>query len=1028
MKSLSTLALLASLLIILTASNVYAQQYRFNNISVEGGLSQSQVLTVHQDELGEIWIGTASGGISVFDGLDFHYISQKDGIPSNTIYDISSLGDGNIAVSTFEGVAVVSHDTIFSYSSKEGLPESLSYCTLKSSDGRIWIGTANGICFLNNGKIEVPKDHLLDGRAVFKIQETSNGEMWFSTIGDGAYRLKNGEFQHFGMDEGLPGVNVNGVFSRGDSTLIFTFDGIAVLAGDSIHQFNPNHPLSKDLVFSCMEDSRGELWFATKQGLYLWGKNSRYYTLEDGISGKVMCCLLEDREGNIWAGSRDKGVSRISRKMFENLDVSNGLPDNSINRILSMPDSSVWIASDRGVTVHHPDGRLENIGKRYALQTRTIRCMYDDGEGTVYMGTEMGVYSFSQDKLKKIYNPSGTTYFVQDISSWNDTVFAATNEGMAYIKGSRLIRYALSGLPNVVINQFLVDKNGKLWIGTNEQGLWRVDNNKAVRITEAEGLKAKTVKALMSDRQGRVWCASNSGLYIYDKGRFSSISTEDGLSSNSAVSIIQLNDTTFWTGLNKGANRFVYYDNKVQSIDVFGVEDGFNGQESNPRAIQIDYTGRIWFGTNGGVNIFNPENDVRNQMPPITRISGVKLFMQEVDWSDFSVEIDENGLPIDLELDYDKNNLSFQFKGVSHVNPDLIKYKYRLLGESQDWIETQERKAGYSNLEHGKYTFEVIACNSDGAWNSIPVTFSFVILPPFWKTWWFYGICFLIVAAAIFSYFKIRTANTKITQINELLTEQKDIISRKNKDIMDSIHYAKRIQDAVLPAAEEIDLPHTFVFNRPKDVVSGDFYWFYNKGNLSLFAVADCTGHGVPGAFMSIIGHNNLNKIVGEQGIYEPALILEKLNAEISSTLNRRPEDGPVRDGLDISLCCFHRDTEIMEFAGAFHPFLLWRMGELQVIKGDRVPIGSGNIGKKYTNHSIQLLKGDMIYLHTDGIVDQFGGEKGKKYKSVRLRKFLIKIGKMPISEQRNALIREFETWKIDQEQVDDVLVLGTRL
>jgi len=1028
MKSFATLTLSFCLSLLVTTVPVLCQQYRFNNISVEAGLSQSQVLAVHQDEFGEVWIGTASGGISIFDGINFRYLSQKDGIPSNTIYDITSIGNGEVAVSTFEGVAVVGKDSLWSYTVKEGLPENLTYCTLKSEDGRIWIGTSNGICFLKDGKIEVPKDHLLDGKAVFKIQESSSGEMWFSTIGDGIYRLKNGDFTHFGMDEGLPGVNVNGIFNQGDSTLIFTFDGISVLRGDSLSAFNPDHPLSKDLVFSAMKDSKGVIWFATKAGIYQWGENSRYYNVNDGISGRLMCCLLEDREGNIWAGSRENGVSRISRKMFQNLDVSNGLPDNSINRILSMPDSSVWIASDRGITVHHPDGRLENIGKKYALQTRTIRCMYDDGNGTVYLGTKKGVYSYENNKLKKIYNPSGTTYFIQDISSWNDTIFAATNEGIAYVKGSRLIQYALNGLPQVVINQFLVDKNGKLWIGTNEQGLWRVDNNRAVRISENDGLKAKTVKALISDKQGRVWCASNSGLYIYDKGRFTSINTEDGLSSNSAVSITQLNDTTFWIGLNKGANRFVYYDNKVRAIDVYGVEDGFNGQESNPRAIQVDQFGQIWFGTNGGVNIFNPESDVRNALPPITRIVGLKLFMQEIDWSEFCEGFDHSGLPKKLSLPYDKNNISFQFKGVSHVNPELIKYKYRLLGENDEWIETPERKANYSNLSHGQYTFEILACNSDGAWNENAVSFSFVILPPFWKTWWFYGICLLIIAAAIFSYFKIRTANTKITQINELLTEQKDIISRKNKDIMDSIHYAKRIQDAVLPAAEEIELPHTFVFNRPKDVVSGDFYWFYNKGNLSLFAVADCTGHGVPGAFMSIIGHNNLNKIVGEQGIYEPAKILEQLNIEISSTLNRRVDDGPVRDGLDISLCCFHRDTEVMEFAGAFHPFLLWRMGELQIFKGDRYPIGSGNLGNKYTNHTVQLLKGDMIYLHTDGIVDQFGGEQGKKYKSVRLRKFLVKIGKMPIAEQRNALIREFETWRTDQEQVDDVLVLGTRL
>jgi serine phosphatase RsbU (regulator of sigma subunit) len=405
------------------------------------------------------------------------------------------------------------------------------------------------------------------------------------------------------------------------------------------------------------------------------------------------------------------------------------------------------------------------------------------------------------------------------------------------------------------------------------------------------------------------------------------------------------------------------------------------------------------------------------------------MFMQATDWNEYADEFDLSGLPMDLVLAYDKNNISFVFKGVSQVSPENVKYRYRLIGEHNDWIETSERRVDYSNLSHGTFTFEVQAANSDGVWSSNACSFTFSIDPPFWKTWWFYFICVSIVFAGIFSYFKIRNANTKITEINQILSEQKDIISQKNKDIMDSIHYAKRIQDAVLPPPDEIDLPKTFIFFRPRDVVSGDFYWFYNKGNLSLFAVADCTGHGVPGAFMSIIGYNLMDKIVGEHHIYEPAAILERLSEEVSRTLNKRLEsEGPVRDGMDISVCCFHRDTEELEYAGAVHPLIIWRDGNLQIIKGDRISIGKNYNDFKYTNHKVQLHKGDMLYLYTDGFIDQFGGDRGKKYKSLHFREFIERVGKYPVEQQSNMMIREFESWKGKHEQVDDVLVLGTLL
>jgi len=481
--------------------------------------------------------------------------------------------------------------------------------------------------------------------------------------------------------------------------------------------------------------------------------------------------------------------------------------------------------------------------------------------------------------------------------------------------------------------------------------------------------------------------------------------------------------------MSRGVSRLTFRGDSLVATRTYGVNDGFENMDCNPRAVFLNQDGRIWFGTNGGINVYHPEFDRVNTKPPKLRFTEVLLFQAETDWSEWA-EITFDGIPINPDLPYDKNHISFRFKGVTHVNPEEVVYRYRLVGQTNDWIVTKDRKADYNNLPPGDYRFEVSCTNKDGFSTSQPLVLEFTIRPPFWQTWWFYLIIVTIIAGGIYSYLRIRSANFKITQINQELNVQKEIISSKNKDIMDSIYYAKRIQDAVLPPTTVPDFPGTFVFFKPKDVVSGDFYWFYHIDGLRLFAAADCTGHGVPGAFMSIIGYNLLDKIAGEYNIYEPAKILDKLNDEISRTLHQKSADkDQIRDGMDMALICHNTHNNTLEFAGAVNPLWLMRAGALETIKGDRMPIGTRDIyNKKYTNHVISLQPGDLIYLYTDGIIDQFGANGGGKFKTRRLKDLLEKISHLSTEAQLRAIESEFESWKGDEEQLDDLLVIGCQI
>ena len=224
-------------------------------------------------------------------------------------------------------------------------------------------------------------------------------------------------------------------------------------------------------------------------------------------------------------------------------------------------------------------------------------------------------------------------------------------------------------------------------------------------------------------------------------------------------------------------------------------------------------------------------------------------------------------------------------------------------------------------------------------------------------------------------------------------------------------------------------LPYSFVLYKPKDIVSGDFYWMDSKNGWSYFAAVDCTGHGVPGAFMSIVGHNLLKDTLKNTDLVSPALIMDTLNEGVANTLHTHSSEQKTKDGMDMALCAINYDTLELQFAAAFNPLYLIRNGELTQYKADKFPVGAF-IGEKqhFTNNTIQLQKNDILYIFSDGYADQFGGTKGKKFMVGNFRELLLKVSHLPIDEQKQTLDRTIEQWRGNLEQVDDVLIIGVKI
>lgn len=286
------------------------------------------------------------------------------------------------------------------------------------------------------------------------------------------------------------------------------------------------------------------------------------------------------------------------------------------------------------------------------------------------------------------------------------------------------------------------------------------------------------------------------------------------------------------------------------------------------------------------------------------------------------------------------------------------------------------------------------------------------------------GLIIIIAIVAI----RLLQLNRRTTR---MLRMQNEIIEEKNKSITDSINYAKRLQNAILPPQDAVNsiLPEHFILYQPKDIVSGDFYWVSHHDSKFMIAAVDCTGHGVPGALLSIVGHNAISQAVNEQGITQPAKVLDTMNTQIKKILHQ-DKGSDIRDGMDMALCTYDRLSGTLEYAGANNPLYIVADKKLNIIKASKLTVGSmeEEVTAPPVNHTVQLKKGDCFYIFSDGLADQFGGRDNKKFKTSRMQELLVAVHEKPMQEQQTIIRNTFIDWKGGNEQVDDILVMGVRV
>ncbi|GIV29649.1 MAG: hypothetical protein KatS3mg028_0715 [Bacteroidia bacterium] len=710
-----------------------------------------------------------------------------------------------------------------------------------------------------------------------------------------------------------------------------------------------------------------------------------------------MYSITEYRPGKLLIGGEKKLLLfNILTNTIEK-DYSPLFKNGTIMQTLPLPNNEVVIATyGSGIFLLNTEqNKLKPLVKK-----GDFLCLYLNDDDTLWAGTvgeglwKANIKTGKYTSMKFFENQT-----INHIKKINQKFYIATSTGL-----------------------YIMQPNGKIILHLNEENK-KLSNNWVYHFSEDTNY---------------MYIATDNGLTIYNKKDSSSkfFYDTDGLPSNVVLSVYTDKNNNLWLQTMKGIAKMIL--NRLNNPNLkllynYSYLEGLINYEFNQNAHALLKNNYLVYGGTSGLDIFNPLK-IRQSF------NSIPIYITSFKKSGKEYTTDTNIIfKRFFELDWRQNNFQIEVTAINPLDAEKTLYKYKLEGYDDEYSEPSTvRYISYTGLPGGIYKLNILATNQDGEWNTSPYYIYIKVTPPFWKTPWFIISASILVFGSIFGFNQYRTYQIKKRnkELEEKVKERTKELANKNQEILSSIEYAKRIQQAILPTNQYIQsvLPNAFILYMPKDIVSGDFYWVYElpvkheSEKSVIVAAVDCTGHGVPGALMSMIGSNLLNQIVIEKNIPHPEKILQEMNKGVQTALKQGQSDIKTNDGMDASIARIFKNGKI-QWAGAYRPLVIITVrGEIIKIEGDKYPIGGVQMDadRNYTLHTFDLQKGDSVYLFSDGYADQFGGDKGKKMMMKRFLQLLQEIHLKPLDEQKEILKTFFNQWKSHHEQVDDVLVIGT--
>ncbi len=1050
-------------------------KYR-NKFDDSTSIPDNQITALYEDTVNHsstLWIGTGTGGFSCYDRIKErfinyrHQIKNKNSISSGSVNSIIKDGLGNFWVATNEGLNKFDGKKSFEhFGTANGLVSNVIRRIAVDEFNNLWLATDNGV---NKYEYKTKRVTLFqnangnsDNNYINDICLDNSGNVWLATnYGLNKLDTATGKFKTYLKDPknnfSLSGNKINCLyFDRAGFLWIGTEKG----GLNKFEQYNEvfyvyknessdPQSISGNNVLSIFQDNSGIFWVGTNLGgVNKWNKsfeNLEVYRHNPydaySLSSNQVRCVYQDKAGDLWIGTVDAGLNKWDKKNNKFIQYQydysnpNSLSHNHIRSMLEDSKGNFWIGTD--------GGGLNKFDRK-------------TGEFAIFKHINGDKNSISNDRVWKIYED-------QKGVLWVATYGGGLNR-FDPIKGNFISFQYQNGvgfsLSNNQVTSILQDSLGNLWVGTYGGGLNKWDPESEAFIPYMYDAKVSNslgnnrVYCLHLDRDGELWVGTKGSLNRFDRNSetFERYTEAEGLPNDVILGILEDADANLWISTNNGLFRFNKKTNEIRSYDM---RDGLQSDEFLAGSYFKTSDGMMLFGGINGFNTFYPKTMKDNNNIPQIVITGFQIYNVE---AQLDTAISEKHY---IFLNYSDKVLSFDFVALDYNLPEKNQYAYMMEGIDSKWNNVGNRRyANYTNLPPDRYVFRVKGSNNDQKWNEEGTSIVVIIKPAWWQTIELKFTIIILVIAGIYIGVKVRIKRIEIQKrhLEELvrlrtaevvsqkeeieaqrdeieaqrdnMKAQRDHISLQKQEILDSIVYARRIQTAILPSDQYMKdiVSEYFILFKPKDIVSGDFYWVSKKNDILVIVAADCTGHGVPGAFMSMFGVSFLNKIVNEKGIVYPTTILNRLRANIIRALKQKGLENQTRDGMDTSLVSLDLKNKKLRFAGANNPLYLVHNKELTVLKGDKMPVGIYDNMEKFTTHEVDIVDNDRFYLFSDGYADQFGGDRGKKFKYNQFRDLIVEISDKPMSEQKEILDRTIEDWKGEHEQVDDILVMGFRV
>lgn len=1024
------------------------QSYSFINYGTEKNIPNGFVYTIMQADDGFLWIGTANGLVR-FDGYQFFQVQYPDslltGYPAKGLKDKNGTlwfgcSDGSVLyvkdnklikvpVSNSKSVSEILEGpdgliyvipqgkSIFSINPLNPSEihqfdisvEPVLYSGAFTGTGDLLLGTQESLLICKPGKDTLTITSSItdfDSYGITSIHKTGNGFL-LGTDGNGLYALRIKDTGHVleklhGVEE-LESISVQSLTGdSGNSILVSTL-------GSGVIQLDLSENLDK-LV------------------------SAKFYDINSGLPDNDVRTVFQDIEGNYWFGMYGKGILMLaSNSMAYYLPGKSGQNNNIL--YVKNYDNKYLLGTPSGFHIFD-----ETQGKSISFTSLTdiagsseIKSYYLDDDKNLWFGTAgNGLYiRTNSGSVRRVYR-SGDTGLddIKDIEIDSKNIWLATTNGVVVLDkaGNFKSKFDINNsLPHNSINKLLLSA-GSAYIGTESDKLYRIDER--LMITKEDlsmtGSTRNKILSFSKAKDGSIWVATEgNGVFKFLNDSITPISRSNDLMSNFCYSILADGEGDVWVGHNKGISRI---DLSTGIIHTMGTDFGNLGI-CNPDGMFESADQKVFIGTTQGLVIYDRNKDRKISVAPFNNINTIEI--NDVAYS----------YRPSFVLPYTKYKIKIYYSGINFSSPEKIYYSSYLENFDLDWSNMTSSRESLYSLSDGKYKFNLISVNQDGLSQGVPVSFTILIKKPFYRTWWFILSCVAVLSVLVLLIIREREkAQKKVQEYLEreleartsVVMKQKGEIELQNIEITDSINYAKRIQTSILPDINKLKdtFRDAFIFFHPRDIVSGDFYWFDKVDDDKFIVVcADSTGHGVPGAFMSMIGSTLLQDIVTRKGISKPSEILSLLDKQIFSTLNQNVELGVSNDGMDMVVCEFNVATRHIRFASAMRPVIIVIDGEPVYIKGNRSSVGGESVMEKFfDDQEYYLREGDTIYLFSDGLPDQFGGADGKKLKIARLKRLIEQISKLPMDEQHAAISKFYFDWKGSYDQVDDVLLMGVKV